>query len=121
MRWNNKNSNNLKNYLIHAESCECIVGGTEFFESSPTQTVVEGRKKLDFLPVANVTDLGQLEFLVKSADDDYYDSNEHCLELKIKIVKRNVGADIVAADKIGLSTTSFILFSRKMISISLDS
>ena len=87
--------------MIHAESCECGVGGTEFFESPPTQTVVEGRKKVDFFPVANVTDLGPLEFLVTSADDDYYDLNDHCLELKIKIVKRHGGADIVAADKVG--------------------
>ena len=58
-------------------------------------------KKSRHFPLANETDLSSLEFLVTSANDDYYDLNDHCLELKIKIVKRNAGEDILAADKVG--------------------
>ena len=86
--------------MIHSESCLCVPATTDIFFTPPTQTSVSIRRKVDFHPIANITDLGPLEFSIPGCEDDYWDLNDHCLELRLKVVK-NDGKDIAAADKVG--------------------
>ena len=87
--------------MIHDTSCPCYLGGTDLFSTPPSQTAVLKRSKLDFHPIANLSDAGPIEFLISACDEEYYDLSSHCIQLRLKIVKQD-GTDIAAEDKVGL-------------------
>ena len=73
--------------MIHDGSCECMMGSVDLFSTPPTQTSILQRSKVEFHPVANVSDSGPIEFYISPCDEDYFDLSDHTLELQCKIVK----------------------------------
>ena len=86
--------------MIHDGSCECMTGSVDLFSTPPTQTSILQRSKVEFHPVANVSDSGPIEFYISPCDEDYFDLSDHSLELQCKIVKLDgapIGADAKVA------------------------
>ena len=95
--------------MIHEGSTECAPAGVDIFSPPCTQTAIAKRSKVDFYPVATLSDLGPLEFAIPATEDDYWDLNDHCLEIKFKIVKQEDGANVGAEDKV--APVNFLLHS----------
>lgn len=94
--------------MIHEGSTECAPAGVDIFSAPCTQTAISKRTKADFYPVANLSDLGPLEFAIPASEDDYWDLNDHCLEVKFKVVKQD-GANVTPTDKV--APVNFLLHS----------
>ena len=56
-----------------------------------------------------------MEFAIPAAEDDYWDLNDHCLEIKSKIVEQEYGANVAVDDKFPQSISYFIHYSDKLI------
>lgn len=88
--------------MMHDTSCECSVGGADFFNTPPTQTSIIKRTTIDLHPTGNTTDEGPLEFFASAPDEEYTALILHTLEIKAKIKKAADGSAIVGDDKVGL-------------------
>lgn len=86
--------------MIQDTSSECTLGGCDIFTTPPTQTAVIGRTKIDFHNVANLSEGAPIEFVIPATDEDYWDLNQHVLEVRCKIFKSDGGV-LADDDKVG--------------------
>ncbi len=86
--------------FVHKESCECTKSELDLFTIPPTQTSVEKGQWVDYLPIANITDGGPIEFAITGAGDDYLDLASTQLYIKAKIINED-GTDLADGAPVG--------------------
>ena len=70
-------------------SPECAKSELELFSLPSTQTVIERGKRVEFHPLANVSNAGPLEFNVSGSGEEYLDLSQTQLYVKAKIANKD--------------------------------
>lgn len=94
--------------MIQNDTCECGPSGTDVHSAQPVQTGVLSKTIVDCHPVAEVNELGPLEFYLPASEEDVYNLREHRLEVSIKV--SNADGTNIAADA-PVSVVNFTLHS----------
>lgn len=87
--------------MIRRGSCECASAALQLFEVPPTQTAVEKRERIDYYPLASLADDGPIEFVIPRSDEDFYDWDDHTLEIHLKVTKVG-GQALPTGEKVSL-------------------
>ena len=99
------------------DSEECANSSLSLFDKQSVQTDIIKSSIVDYFPVTSITSGGPIEFEVPGNSEEYIDVNDINLHIKFKITKKN-GADIEAADKVGLNNLAIAtLFQDAILTI----